>query len=315
VLCAYAVCFGLVLILVPLSSPVDWTEVGPALGVQAGVGVLLVVEAQLAGVRQTAVGVFAVVAYLASVALVRDGLAPTAGFGALSLLPVTWASLRGRRIEFTVALVGLALVYLVPAALIGPPHYPAGSWRAALLLTVIAAALGGMALELVVKVDGLMARLHDLARTDDLTALPNRRAWCEQLGRALSAAWRTAEPLTVLLIDLDSFKGYNDAHGHLAGDQPLRGISAAWTGILRDVDVLARWGGDEFGLLLPGCDEIQALAVLGRLRAVCPAVPFSAGIAQLRVRDSANELLARADAALYRAKDVRAEAIVPALAV
>lgn len=306
-LAAYLACFGLCVGMIALTAPTVWIEVGPALAIQAMVGVLLMLDAHLEGRSRSAVGMVALVAYLVSVALVRDGVPPSAGFGALTLLPVTWAALRGRRAEFVVAIVGMASVYLIPAALIGGSRYPSGSLRGGVLLTVIAAALGGMKLQLVHEVDGLMARLSRLAWTDELTGLPNRRAWHELLDRALASAQRTEQPLVVVLLDLDSFKHYNDTHGHLAADRLLRQIASAWTGILRECDVLARWGGDEFGLLLPACDQSQAFAVMERMRAACPEAPFSAGILESNGAETANELLARADTALYRVKDTRAQ--------
>ena len=81
------------------------------------------------------------------------------------------------------------------------------------------------------------------------------------------------------LLDLDHFKQYNDTHGHLAGDRLLLSATAAWQSALRETDVLARWGGDEFVLLLPNCDLRQTEALIDRMRAICPT-PFSAGIAE-----------------------------------
>ena len=102
--------------------------------IQAAVAILLMLDAQLEGASRATVGVIAVIAYLISVALLRDTLPPTAGFGTLALLPVTWTTLRGRRCELVVAIVGLASIYLVPAALVGGAYDPAGSMRAGVLL-------------------------------------------------------------------------------------------------------------------------------------------------------------------------------------
>jgi diguanylate cyclase (GGDEF)-like protein len=304
-LCAYASCFALLLVLLPFAAPVDWAQVGPALAIQAAVGVMLILDERLDGAWQMIAGMIAVIAYLASVALLRNGTAPSAGFGPLALLPVTWTTLRGRRAEFAVATVGIAAVYLLPAALIGPPQYPAGSWRVGVLFPAIAAALGCAKLHLVNRVDELMERLEQLARTDDLTGLPNRRAWRELLDRALASARRTGQPLVVLLADLDTFKQYNDAHGHPAGDRLLTHVASVWHGILRDTDVLVRWGGDEFGLLLPDCDEHQARQVIERMRAACPDVHICVGLALWDQRVGADTLVAQADDELYRTKRAR----------
>ncbi|MHB8695387.1 MAG: GGDEF domain-containing protein [Solirubrobacteraceae bacterium] len=311
-LCAYASCFALLLVLLPFAAPVDWAQVGPALAIQAAVGVLLILDERLDGAWQTTAGIIAVIAYLTSVALLRDGAAPSAGFGPLALLPVTWTTLRGRRAEFAVATVGIAAVYLVPAALIGAPHYPAGSWRAGIVFPAIAAVLGAAKLHLVNRVDDLMQRLEQLARTDDLTGLPNRRAWRELLDRALASARRTGQPLVVLLVDLDTFKQYNDTHGHPAGDRLLTHVASAWHGIMRDIDALVRWGGDEFAVLLPDCDDHQAEQVIERMCAVCPDVRLCVGLAQWDQRVSADALVGQADDQLYRAKRSRRSQPLPA---
>jgi diguanylate cyclase (GGDEF)-like protein len=109
----------------------------------------------------------------------------------------------------------------------------------------------------------------------------------------------------VAIIDLDFFKQYNDRHGHPAADRLLCSIAAAWAATLRDTDVLARWGGDEFVLLLPGCDAACAAMVIERLRPVCAAAQFSAGVAQADAASTQESILAAADAAVYEAKRTR----------
>ena len=106
--------------------------------------------------------------------------------------------------------------------------------------------------------DAHVALLARQARTDELTALPNRRAWDEAVEREMARAERTGEPLCLALLDLDHFKAYNDLHGHQAGDSHLRRTAAAWRRELRAIDVLARYGGEEFGVLLPSCDIKEA---------------------------------------------------------
>jgi diguanylate cyclase (GGDEF)-like protein len=242
------------------------------------------------------------------VALLRDAAPPTSGYGPLALLPVLWASLRGSRAEFAVALSGLATVYIVPTLVIGSSHYPPGVWRAGMLLIVLAAVIGLVIRRLVGRVEQLFARLHDLARTDMLTGLPNRRAWQELLQRESAAARRNRGSLTVALLDLDSFKPYNDTHGHLAGDRLLLSVIAAWRATLRETDVLARWGGDEFALLLPACGLDEAETLLDRMRGACPEAPFSVGLVESEGDLLPEELLALADERLYRAKRGRPNA-------
>jgi len=150
---------------------------------------------------------------------------------------------------------------------------------------------------------GLLARLESMARTDELTGLPNRRAWQESLGRELSRGRRSGDPLCVAMLDLDYFKRYNDRRGHQAGDRLLKGVAVAWSSELRATDILVRYGGEEFALALPGCEIDEALATVERLRAAVPkGETCSAGIAQWNGQEFSSELLERADRALYEAK-------------
>ncbi|WP_430784381.1 GGDEF domain-containing protein [Actinoplanes sp. G11-F43] len=147
-------------------------------------------------------------------------------------------------------------------------------------------------------------QVRELARSDELTGLPNRRAWNDELPRALERARRDGEPVTVAILDLDRFKHYNDTYGHPAGDLLLKSASAAWHGVLRQADVIARYGGEEFVVLLPAAGAEDARRVLDRALAVTPlAQTFSAGLAVWNGRETSDELLQRADAALYAAKE------------
>ena len=141
------------------------------------------------------------------------------------------------------------------------------------------------------------------AGTDPLTGLPNRRAWSAEVDHVFARAGGDPRtPLTVAIVDLDHFKAYNDAHGHEGGDDFLVAAARAWQRVLPGV-FLARWGGEEFTLLLPGLDAAAAVAVL---RAVHEAVPHgqtcSIGVATWDRSEVPPAVLARADAALYRAK-------------
>ena len=149
----------------------------------------------------------------------------------------------------------------------------------------------------------LLARLESIARTDDLTGLPNRRAWEEQLPREVMRASRSRQPLCVAMIDLDHFKRFNDERGHQAGDRLLKEAAAEWEEELRATDILARYGGEEFALALPACPPDEALSVVERLREATPEdQTCSAGIAHWDGSETAAALLGRADAALYEAK-------------
>ena len=142
-----------------------------------------------------------------------------------------------------------------------------------------------------------------LARSDELTGLPNRRAWNDELPRALERSRRAGEPVSVAILDLDHFKRYNDTYGHPAGDRLPKEASAAWHAVLRDVDVIARHGGEEFVVLLPAAGAGDGLRVLARALAATPdGQTFSAGLAVWNGAETSDELIARADAALYAAK-------------
>jgi diguanylate cyclase (GGDEF)-like protein len=141
--------------------------------------------------------------------------------------------------------------------------------------------------------------LSDEALTDALTGLPNRRAWERQL-RRLSAV---GQPLAIGMIDLDHFKEFNDTYGHPAGDRLLKETAAAWRDQLRPGDVLARVGGEEFGLVLLDCDAHTASEVVDRLRQhVTHDRTCSAGIAIKAFEEAPDDAVERADAALYEAK-------------
>ncbi len=158
----------------------------------------------------------------------------------------------------------------------------------------------------------LLARLQSTARTDPLTGLPNRRVWDEDLARELARARRHGGALCLAMLDLDKFKAYNDQHGHQAGDELLSAAATAWRPELRSTDTIARFGGEEFAVLLPHSDEEGAVKVVERLLATVPfGQTCSAGIAIWDGIETGDELLARADAALYGAKHAgRARALV-----
>ena len=189
-----------------------------------------------------------------------------------------------------------APVAVVTASWPDPRRAPTGRALNALTLIGIDA---GHALE---RAD-LITSLDDQANRDLMTGLPNRRAWDQLLESELSVAHRHEGPLSVALIDLDHFKAYNDKHGHLRGDDLLRDATEAWSAALRDGDVLARWGGEEFVVLFPRTSASATIPAIERLRAVTPGgQTFSAGVSQLHRSDTADSLMSAADAAMYQAK-------------
>jgi diguanylate cyclase (GGDEF)-like protein len=160
------------------------------------------------------------------------------------------------------------------------------------------------------------ARLHGMverqALVDGLTGLANRRAASDALHAEAARAQRLETPLSVVLADLDGFKEVNDEHGHAVGDAVLRAFAEVLRDTLRESDVAGRWGGEEFLLLLPGTDEDGAAQLAERVRSGLaarriPAVPElrvtgSFGVAEYAGETNTEQLVAAADAALYRAK-------------
>jgi diguanylate cyclase (GGDEF)-like protein len=144
-----------------------------------------------------------------------------------------------------------------------------------------------------------LTQLSDMAETDPLTGLPNRRAWDAGVAQLLTEG----EEFTVAMLDFDHFKQYNDTYGHPAGDRLLKETAALWREQLRAGDLLARLGGEEFGLLLLGCDAVHASEVIERLRgAVYGDRTCSAGFAVRQPGESSEAVMMRADEALYEAK-------------
>ncbi len=164
---------------------------------------------------------------------------------------------------------------------------------------------------LVRQVEEQAAQLSVLARNDSLTGVPNRRSWEIELPVAIDRARRDGNPLSVALIDLDHFKRFNDEYGHQAGDRLLRAATAAWTTALRSTDILCRYGGEEFSVLLPDSTPAEATEVLERLRAATPlAQTFSAGVTCWDGQESSDELVGRADRGMYAAKDAGRDRIL-----
>ncbi len=157
--------------------------------------------------------------------------------------------------------------------------------------------------QLLREVERQTEQLKELSQVDDLTGLPNRRAWAFELPRAMERARRARTRLCVVMLDLDHFKRFNDEYGHPAGDRLLKAASAAWLEQIRVSDLLARYGGEEFILLLPETEAELAGEIVDRVRAVSPlGQTFSAGLALWDGIETSDELIERADRALYQAK-------------
>lgn len=192
---------------------------------------------------------------------------------------------------------------------------------------LFAAIVLGATVAVMIRVDRLRARLEkrkqeladalalnqELATRDPLTGLLNRRAMVELLAREHARSARSHGPLSIALLDIDLFKRVNDSLGHSAGDDVLKRFATVVQAQLRTVDGLARWGGEEFLLVMPDTLLDDALIVLERLRTavsqggfdvIAPAlaITFSAGLVQLHTGEAQDAAIARADKALYQAK-------------
>ncbi|WP_254277331.1 sensor domain-containing diguanylate cyclase [Halomonas sp. 3H] len=155
------------------------------------------------------------------------------------------------------------------------------------------------------------ARLRRLSDTDDLTGSANRRKLMDRLDEEISLSNRHGTPLSLMMLDIDHFKRINDTHGHLQGDEVLKSLAEICRQALREEDLVARLGGEEFALLLPLTPQSRCHGLAERLRRRIAQHDFglegtpvtvSIGIAEHRIGDSRDALIARADHHLYAAK-------------
>jgi diguanylate cyclase (GGDEF)-like protein len=159
-----------------------------------------------------------------------------------------------------------------------------------------------------------LTRVHILSLTDELTDLPNRRAFLRRLEDEVARVQRYGYPLSLALIDMDGFKGINDRYGHAAGDEVLRTFAGSMLSIFRHHDMVARYGGEEFAVLLPNTDRNGAMRALEKVTKrtaessfhsegrTMPMPTFSAGISLYKPGETPGSLIERADKALYQAK-------------
>jgi diguanylate cyclase (GGDEF)-like protein/putative nucleotidyltransferase with HDIG domain len=210
------------------------------------------------------------------------------------------------------AIAELLLVGVLYCALLllRPPEAGAAAWWSVGMATMAIAAIVIRVMR--VHVELLIARLSDAARTDPLTQLPNRRGFRELLDLELERARRGGTPMTVLAGDLDHFKDVNDRAGHHVGDAALQQVAALLREGVRQIDVPARIGGEEFAVILPGTDAQAAFVVAERLRChvrdafadVTVPITISFGIASHPTHaETAASLVRTADEALYGAKE------------
>jgi diguanylate cyclase (GGDEF)-like protein len=237
------------------------------------------------------------------------------GMFGLSSRQVLWVGV------YTLALFGFVMAVCSRS---NPEHYPvAGEIVYFMMLCIMVAGVGLLTVRLhrmrdrlrrqKVELEAALAHIHRLATHDDLTGLVNRRHMQELLENERMRLERSEQDWCVALIDLDHFKAVNDAHGHAIGDEVLRALSRHAHTLIRRTDVLARWGGEEFVLLLPNTPLGMAVTSLERLREHFHANPlvvhgielpvsFSAGLTEHLRGETIAQTLERADKLCYRAK-------------
>ena len=164
------------------------------------------------------------------------------------------------------------------------------------------------------ELDAELKRVHLLSLTDDLTGLPNRRAFMRRLEDEVGRVQRYGSTLSLVLIDLDDFKSINDSYGHSGGDEVLKTYAADILSIFRHHDLVARYGGEEFAVLLPNTTIEGAVAAVEKVHRraaqtsfeyenqLLPVPSFSAGVALYQAGETPTDLIERADTALYQAK-------------
>jgi diguanylate cyclase (GGDEF)-like protein len=203
------------------------------------------------------------------------------------------------RLATAVQVAMIAAAYTVALIEIDPGPIATSRW-----LTTVGLAVGAAAAVRVLseRIELLVGELRLAASTDPLTGLLNRRAFEERAAGELARARRTGEPFAALVVDVDQFKQINDREGHAAGDAALVALAEALTAELREIDSVARIGGDEFAILLPATGVTGARTIAERLRRRS-AVAISVGTAVYGVDGlTADDLARAADAALYDAK-------------
>lgn len=212
-------------------------------------------------------------------------------------------------VAFTHLCIASAAYALVLVVSPGHVMLPGLTWA---MVTGTLAVLGILMTTLRGQLDQLVKQLAAAARTDSLTQLANRRELEERFAAELERSTRTARPLSIVVLDLDWFKEYNDRFGHSAGDRVLVLLAQALKRATRTSDIVARLGGEEFGVLAPETDETEAYLLSERLRAEVRSafaretekMTISCGVASFPIHGiTLGELLHAADRALYEAKE------------
>ena len=332
-----AVPLALVLLLwATIGAPSPFLRVAlPAVGVYLGV-LLVGIASRLLPLRVAGLLMFLgpVVLVFSRLVLWRLGLLPETGDPGDAIAMAVWIPaifllaflVFGTRRGLQVSV----LVYLGFVVVYGPTAMDVLLGRASDTSALVAFAMTVSYLVLVPLTWALASRLERLvteraradmfaeqATTDPLTGIANRRLLEDELERMIAQAHRYELPLSIVLMDLDHFKAVNDEHGHDTGDRVLVETVERVKASVRDADLLARWGGEEFLLLAPHTDHEAACALAERCRAAIGRSPMevgevtaSFGVATLDAADDARALFRRADLALYTAKQEGRDRVV-----
>jgi diguanylate cyclase (GGDEF)-like protein len=235
--------------------------------------------------------------------------------GILYIVPVllaTWTEGLAWGLGFAVATTGLREIVAWEQL---PPETPV-LWRlinAASYVVVLGVGMAGLQ-----RLRSIQDQLYHLATNDSLTGLVNARSFAARLTQELERNRRYPRPLALIYLDLDDFKVINDSHGHQTGDAVLRLVAEAMRSSVRQADIVGRLGGDEFAVLMPETDPALADQAAERLAAGLrnrfkgtPTVTASIGVVSCTVADAnTDELLRRADQAMYEAKRAGKDRVV-----
>jgi diguanylate cyclase (GGDEF)-like protein len=255
------------------------------------------------------------VALILAVYWANDRTPPEVRLGILYIVPVllvTWTEGIAWGLGFAAATIGLREIVAWEQL---PPGTPV-LWRlvnAASYVVVLGVAMAGLQ-----RLRHIQQQLSRLATNDPLTGLVNARSFAARLTQELERNRRYPRPLALLYLDLDDFKVINDSHGHQTGDAVLRLVADAMRSSVRQADIVGRMGGDEFAVLMPETDSALADAAAKRLvaglRSVfkgTPTVTASIGVVSCSAPDAnTDELLRRADQAMYEAKRTGKDRVV-----
>jgi len=240
--------------------------------------------------------------------------------GAIASQPGSWPI----RAVFANNVAGTVCRWLLPASILAPPllgwlvrnpmvlDEPQAAFNWALYSVFSSTGSAALILILAHRIELLDAERYAatlMSRHDELTGLANRRAFDAFMLETFNRARRYQRPLSLLTIDVDEFKSYNDAFGHPAGDEVLTAVAAVFAAIARDTDLVARIGGEEFAIVLPETAETGARALAERIRETVAeirlqrSITVSIGVASLSsATATAAALLQQSDSALYAAK-------------